>query len=203
MRQKEIVSVLFLAAVIIALNAASISAQSRGGSQTPGNRSDAPENKESKNLPPHEDQSIGSSQSGGSESTTQTSPSSESRSRGSRDSSSGQEARSASQGIGQQDVRQAQEALKNQGHDPGPVDGIMGSQTRQALRAFQSKNGLKQTGMLDAETKSKLNILHSGVYSDRTPHHETLPGSASGFAPKESGPMSNERSPKQKESSSR
>jgi peptidoglycan hydrolase-like protein with peptidoglycan-binding domain len=34
----------------------------------------------------------------------------------------------------------------------------MGSQTRQALKAFQSKNGLKQTGNLDAETKQKLNI---------------------------------------------
>jgi peptidoglycan hydrolase-like protein with peptidoglycan-binding domain len=59
---------------------------------------------------------------------------------------------------GQQDVRQAQEALKNQGHDPGPIDGVMGSQTRQALRAFQSKHGLKQTGTLDGETKQKLNI---------------------------------------------
>jgi hypothetical protein len=62
---------------------------------------------------------------------------------------------------GQQDVRQAQEALKSQGHDPGPVDGVMGPQTRQALRAFQSSNGLKQTGMLDAATKQKLNIENS------------------------------------------
>ena len=67
-------------------------------------------------------------------------------------------ARSASQSMGQQDIRQAQEALKSQGHDPGPIDGVMGSQTRQALREFQSKNGLKQTGNLDAETKQKLNI---------------------------------------------
>jgi hypothetical protein len=59
---------------------------------------------------------------------------------------------------GQQDIRQAQEALKNQGHDPGPIDGVMGPQTREALKAFQTSNGLKQTGMLDAETKQKLNI---------------------------------------------
>jgi Putative peptidoglycan binding domain len=64
---------------------------------------------------------------------------------------------------GQQDIRQAQEALKNQGHDPGPIDGVMGPQTRQALRAFQSSNGLKQTGMLDAETKQKLNIEDSST----------------------------------------
>jgi hypothetical protein len=62
---------------------------------------------------------------------------------------------------GQEDIRQAQEALKNQGHDPGPIDGVMGPQTRQALRAFQSSNGLKQTGMLDSETKQKLNIENS------------------------------------------
>jgi peptidoglycan hydrolase-like protein with peptidoglycan-binding domain len=60
--------------------------------------------------------------------------------------------------MGQQDIREAQEALKSQGHDPGPIDGVMGSQTRQALREFQSKNGLKQTGNLDAETKQKLKI---------------------------------------------
>ena len=31
-------------------------------------------------------------------------------------------------------VRQVQEALKAQGHDPGPIDGVMGPQTQQALR---------------------------------------------------------------------
>ena len=76
----------------------------------------------------------------------------------------GQGSRSVSQGhgvMGQQDIRQAQEALKSQGHDPGPIDGVMGPQTRQALRAFQSSKGLKQTGMLDSETKQKLNINDS------------------------------------------
>ena len=68
---------------------------------------------------------------------------------------------------GQQDIRQAQEALKNQGHDPGPIDGVMGPQTRQALRAFQSSNGLKQTGMLDAETKQKLNVEDGSTKGSR------------------------------------
>jgi hypothetical protein len=81
-----------------------------------------------------------------------------------------QGSRSVSQGhgvSGQQDIRQAQEALKNQGHDPGPIDGVMGPQTRQALRAFQSSNGLKQTGMLDAQTKQKLNINDSSARGTR------------------------------------
>jgi hypothetical protein len=79
-------------------------------------------------------------------------------------STAGQRSRSVSQShgmSGQQDIREVQEALKKQGHDPGPIDGVMGPQTVQALRAFQSSNGLKQTGMLDAETKQKLNIESS------------------------------------------
>jgi peptidoglycan hydrolase-like protein with peptidoglycan-binding domain len=74
---------------------------------------------------------------------------------------------------GQQDIQQAQEALKNQGHDPGPIDGIMGPQTRQALREFQSSNGLKQTGMLDSETKQKLNIDNSSSRSSRPARGES------------------------------
>ena len=55
-------------------------------------------------------------------------------------------------------IRKAQEALHKQGHNPGSIDGIMGPQTRKAIRDFQSANGLKQTGDLDAETAKKLAI---------------------------------------------
>ena len=54
------------------------------------------------------------------------------------------------------DIRQVQEALKNQGQNPGPIDGIMGSRTQQALRQFQRANGLEQTGTLDEVTLQKL-----------------------------------------------
>ena len=33
------------------------------------------------------------------------------------------------------DVERAQKALKQAGHDPGPIDGVMGAQTSAALRA--------------------------------------------------------------------
>jgi Putative peptidoglycan binding domain len=97
---------------------------------------------------------------------------------------SGQSSRSVSSSgmSGQQDIRQVQEALKSQGHDPGPIDGVMGPQTRQALRAFQSSNGLKQTGMLDAETKQKLNINDSSARG-------TKPMGESSTRQKESSPM--------------
>jgi peptidoglycan hydrolase-like protein with peptidoglycan-binding domain len=54
------------------------------------------------------------------------------------------------------DVERAQKALKEMGHDPGPVDGVMGAQTSAALKAYQSKHGLETTGQLDTATAAKL-----------------------------------------------
>ncbi|MGH7834144.1 MAG: peptidoglycan-binding domain-containing protein [Candidatus Binatia bacterium] len=65
-----------------------------------------------------------------------------------------------------EDAKKAQEALKNKGHDPGSIDGIIGPQTRQAIRAFQSVSGLKETGRLDLETAKKLGVEKtSGISS--------------------------------------
>ncbi len=87
-----------------------------------------------------------------------------------------------------QDVKKAQEALKDKGHDPGSIDGVIGPQTRQAIRAFQNASALKETGRLDAETAAKLGIEK---------------GIASGVRPKESPGMSKgQPSPMQKEPSS-
>ena len=55
-------------------------------------------------------------------------------------------------------VRRAQEALKAYGIGPGPIDGIMGSQTRKAIMIFQAENMLEETGILDKETQDKLVI---------------------------------------------
>ncbi len=46
-------------------------------------------------------------------------------------------------------IKQAQEALKMEGFHPGPVDGVVGPRTRQALRAYQAREGLPQTSVLD------------------------------------------------------
>jgi lipoprotein-anchoring transpeptidase ErfK/SrfK len=53
---------------------------------------------------------------------------------------------------------EVQVALARQALSPGSIDGAMGSQTRAALRAFQLKQGLPLTGMLDADTKAQLVI---------------------------------------------
>lgn len=57
-----------------------------------------------------------------------------------------------------QDITKAQEALMKKGHNPGSIDGIMGPQTRKAIRAFQGANGLEQSGRLDPETADKLAV---------------------------------------------
>jgi peptidoglycan hydrolase-like protein with peptidoglycan-binding domain len=79
---------------------------------------------------------------------------------------SGSEAMSAKEGRGEkwtsQDIKKAQEALKDKGHDPGSMDGVVGPKTRQAIKAFQSANGLKETGALDPDTAQKLGVEKRG-----------------------------------------
>ena len=54
-------------------------------------------------------------------------------------------------------IRQVQEALKDRGYQPGPLDNILGAQTKAALTKFQKDNGLP-IGNLDLETLRKLGI---------------------------------------------
>ena len=49
-------------------------------------------------------------------------------------------------------IKDAQLALKNAGYDPGTIDGRMGKQTREALRAFQKANNLTVNGKADKKT---------------------------------------------------
>ena len=169
MKRKEIVSILFAGAAAMALTTAPTWAQSQkkdssvGGSQSErvGPGADTPVPKGSPSAGSTEGSKAGK----------------------------GPGSASESQATGsQQDIRQAQEALKSQGHDPGPIDGVMGSKTKEALKAFQGATGLKQTGNLDAETKQKLKIEG---------------GSSGAGSSKGSGSMGRGESPKgQKEPSS-
>jgi peptidoglycan hydrolase-like protein with peptidoglycan-binding domain len=51
-------------------------------------------------------------------------------------------------------VLELQKAPEAKGHNPGPIDGICGSQTQSAVRAFQKANGLA-TGGLTYKTVEK------------------------------------------------
>lgn len=55
-------------------------------------------------------------------------------------------------------VLEAQIALARQGISPGSIDGASGSQTRSALIAFQKKQGIVQSGLLDGPTRQLLQI---------------------------------------------
>jgi hypothetical protein len=49
-------------------------------------------------------------------------------------------------------VKKLQSALQASGFNPGPIDGIFGSLTRSAVEAFQRREGLKITGVVDLGT---------------------------------------------------
>jgi peptidoglycan hydrolase-like protein with peptidoglycan-binding domain len=51
-----------------------------------------------------------------------------------------------------------QETLRDLGYTSGPIDGIMGSGTAAALRAFQQQAGLRATGRANPETLAALRI---------------------------------------------
>jgi peptidoglycan hydrolase-like protein with peptidoglycan-binding domain len=74
----------------------------------------------------------------------------------------GQQGQTGQQHMSQDQVRQAQERLKEAGFDPGPIDGLLGEQTKQALREYQKAHGLRQTGQLDESTRESLMVQQTG-----------------------------------------
>ena len=51
-------------------------------------------------------------------------------------------------------VRKMQQALKNEGLNPGPIDGVVGGATLSAVRSYQQKKGLATGGVTMATLKS-------------------------------------------------
>ena len=64
-----------------------------------------------------------------------------------------------------EEVKQIQKKLKEWGYYNGSVDGIYGSKTFDALKKFQSKNGLKVDGVAGEKTLSALGITSSSSNS--------------------------------------
>lgn len=56
------------------------------------------------------------------------------------------------------DIRRMQESLNSLGFDAGEVDGMMGSQTRSAIRDYQRENGLVADGFPTPETLASLGV---------------------------------------------
>ena len=59
------------------------------------------------------------------------------------------------------EVRTIQEKLKRWGYYSGSVDGIYGSQTQEAVRYFQRKNGLAVDGIAGPNTLKAMGIFNS------------------------------------------
>ena len=59
-------------------------------------------------------------------------------------------------------VYHAQMRLMHKGYNPGPVDGLMGKKTRDAIAKFQWDIGLKVTGSLDHATQTALGLTAFG-----------------------------------------
>jgi lipoprotein-anchoring transpeptidase ErfK/SrfK len=62
-------------------------------------------------------------------------------------------------------VLTAQIALDCLGISPGSIDGVLGSQTRAAIRAFQLREDLPQTGQLDEKTSTALALTSPPLVS--------------------------------------
>jgi peptidoglycan hydrolase-like protein with peptidoglycan-binding domain len=54
-------------------------------------------------------------------------------------------------------IRIIQEALKDKGYDPGPIDNVLGAETKKALEKFQQAEGLP-IGGLNLKTLTALGI---------------------------------------------
>lgn len=55
-------------------------------------------------------------------------------------------------------IELAQERLKAEGFDPGPVNGVLNPQTETALRQYQGKQGIPISGALDEATLKELQL---------------------------------------------
>lgn len=64
------------------------------------------------------------------------------------------------------DVHKAQRLLKELGYDPGPIDGVLGSQTQNAVRDFQKSQNLAIDGNV---TKALLGALEGQLQSNANP----------------------------------
>jgi hyperosmotically inducible periplasmic protein len=59
---------------------------------------------------------------------------------------------------GSQEVMAMQQALKDKGFAPGPIDGALGPRTTSALKEYQKSENLTITGKMDNDTAAKLGV---------------------------------------------
>ena len=92
-----------------------------------------------------------------------------------------------------EDIRQAQTALKNRGFDPGEINGMLSSETQDAIRKFQSANNLPVTGNLDDRTQSALGITVKQNNNPDTFHNEGMNNPPENNDPAAMGPSAEQQ----------
>ncbi len=71
-------------------------------------------------------------------------------------------------------TRMLQQALNSGGLDAGPIDGIMGGKTKEALKKYQSQKGLDASGQVDRQTMAAL-LSERGKQTASRKGHEMSP----------------------------
>jgi len=74
-------------------------------------------------------------------------------------SGTGQQSPEQRQLLTKDQIQLAQERLKAEGFDPGPVNGVLNAQTEAAIREYQQKQGIPTSGALDEATLRELQLL--------------------------------------------
>lgn len=73
-----------------------------------------------------------------------------------------------------EEVKTIQTKLKRWGYYNGNIDGIYGSQTLEAVKWFQSKNGLQVDGIAGTKTLEAMGIFNSSNSSNTTSNSSDL-----------------------------
>jgi peptidoglycan hydrolase-like protein with peptidoglycan-binding domain len=89
----------------------------------------------------------------------------------------------AKNSMGSDRVKEAQQKLKDDGEYQGQVDGKLGPKTASAVKQYQQKNGLKQTGRLDRDTMSKLGVSSTTGSGSSAPSSDSSNSSAAPSTP--------------------
>jgi peptidoglycan hydrolase-like protein with peptidoglycan-binding domain len=81
------------------------------------------------------------------------------------------------------DTRLAQELLSELGYEPGPIDGVLGQSTQEAIKEFQGDSGLSQDGEVDAvllsALKGSLNVR--SLITNRDSASQEIPQASTGI----------------------
>lgn len=75
---------------------------------------------------------------------------------------------------GSRSVREAQQALKDKGYDPGPIDGIEGPKTDAAVRQYQEKENINADGRLGPKTLDSLGVKQAPAGTEMNEAGENL-----------------------------